>query len=53
MVIMLKYGGFMKKGFDNELYVKLQIETIKERIKTYYSFEAPENSFISSIPRSV
>ena len=25
----------MKKGFDNELYVKLQIETIKERIKMF------------------
>lgn len=25
----------MKKGFDNELYVKLQTETIKERIKMF------------------
>ena len=25
----------MKKGFDNELYVKLQIQTIKERIKMF------------------
>ena len=25
----------MKKGFDNELYVKSQIETIKERIKMF------------------
>jgi len=25
----------MKKGFDNELYVKLQIETIKKRIKMF------------------
>ena len=25
----------MKKGFDNELYVKSQIKTIKERIKMF------------------
>ena len=25
----------MKKGFDNELYVKLQTETIKKRIKMF------------------
>jgi len=31
----VKNGGFMKKGFDNELYVKLQTETIKKRIKMF------------------
>ena len=25
----------MKKGFDNELYVRMQTETIKERIKMF------------------
>ena len=34
MILIL--GGNMKKvGFDNELYVKKQVETIKERIKMF------------------